>query len=106
MKYVTIVEYAKGIERIQQILLLVFSMAYRFIKVRAMDFGELEGRKFLVIVDMATNYAQGVWIKYKTPKEIVKNLLEKCICSFDAPRKFWVRILKRCEIVNNVFGLK
>ena len=42
-----------------------------FNKVVAMDVGELEGEKILVMIDLATHYCQGGWIKNKIPKEII-----------------------------------
>ena len=43
-----------------------------FNEVVAMDVGELEGEKFLVMIDLATHYCQGGWIRNKTPKEIIQ----------------------------------
>ena len=44
-----------------------------FIEVLAMDVSEL-GEKFLVMIDLATHYCQGGWIKNKTPKQIITAL--------------------------------
>ena len=51
--------------------------AKRFNEIVAMDVGELEGRKFLMFVDMDTCYVKETLIRIKRPKIIVKKLLEK-----------------------------
>src|SRR5215469_7839953 len=62
-------------------------LASKFNEVIAMDLGELERRRFILFVDMATNYIQAAWIKNKTPKEITKSILGKWIGVFGAPKK-------------------
>ena len=42
----------------------------------AVDLGELEGNKFLVIEDVASNFCQAVWVKSKQPSEIVEKIIE------------------------------
>ena len=41
------------------------------------DLGKLEGNGFLVMVDVASNYCQAVWMKSKQPSEIVEKIIEK-----------------------------
>ena len=62
-------------------------LATRFNEVVACDLGELEGRKFLLMIDVATNYAQAVWIQDKKPKHVTEQLIEKWISVFGAPGK-------------------
>jgi hypothetical protein len=60
-------------------------MAKVFNEVVAMDLGELEGRKFLVMVDMATRFCQAAWIPNKKPSVIVQAIVEKWLSVFGAP---------------------
>ena len=53
-----------------------------FNEVVAMDVGELEGEKFLVIVDQAAYYCQGGWIRNKTLCEIIRVFVERCVGIF------------------------
>ena len=43
-----------------------------FNEIVALDIGEIEGKKFLVIVDLATRYCQAYWIRDKKPETIIK----------------------------------
>src|SRR5215469_5837918 len=61
-------------------------MTKRFNEVIALDVGELEGRKFLMMVDMATNYIQAAWLKNKNPITIVEKLFENWMCVFGIPK--------------------
>ena len=53
----------------------------------AVDIGELEGEKFIVIVDLATKYTQAAWVKNKKPQEIVKQIIRKWIVIFGPPKR-------------------
>jgi transposase InsO family protein len=64
-----------------------FPLATSFNEVLAMDLGEIEGKRFIVMVDHATSYIQATWIANKQPKVIVIALLEKWISVFGAPKK-------------------
>ena len=44
-------------------------------EVLTIDLGELNGDRFLVIVDWATRYCQAVWTKLKSPEEIMEILM-------------------------------
>src|ERR1700755_1664326 len=63
------------------------SLAKRFNETVAMDLGELEGNKFLVMLDLGTGYCQASWVKNKEPKEIVGKILERWISIFGAPER-------------------
>ena len=64
-----------------------FSWSRVFNEVLSLDVGELEGRKFLVIVDMATRYCQAYWIADKRPDTIIKTLIDGWFAFFGAPSK-------------------
>ena len=64
-------------------------MASKFNEMIAMDLGEIEGRRFIAMVDMATNYVQAAWLKSKKPEEIVSKLMEKWISIFGASKFFF-----------------
>ena len=53
-----------------------FSIARKFNEVLAMDIGEIEGRKFLVMMDHFSWYTQAIWIGSKKPGEIIKGTIE------------------------------
>ena len=58
-------------------LVVGFSWTKVFNETIAMDLGEIEQKKFLVIVDTAIRYSQAYWIKDKNPEVIIR-----AICSF------------------------
>lgn len=62
-------------------------LAQSFNEVIACDLGELEGKKFLVMVDWATNFCQASWIKDKKSSRILEGLFNSWITIFGAPRK-------------------
>ena len=64
-----------------------FSWSHTFNEVLAMDVGEIEERKFLVMVDMATRYCQAHWIRDKKPETIIKTLVDGWFAIFGAPLK-------------------
>ena len=64
-----------------------FSWGKTFNEVLALDVGELEERKFLVMVDMATRYCQAFWIRDKKPETIIKSLFDGWFAIFGAPSK-------------------
>jgi hypothetical protein len=64
-----------------------FPLAKAFNEVVAMDLGELEGRRFLVLLDLATHFCQAVWIKSKRPMDIVEGLMKRWISIFGPPDK-------------------
>ena len=45
------------------------------------------GEKFLVMVDLATHYYQGSWIRIKTPNQIIKMVIERWVDVFGEPKK-------------------
>ena len=64
-----------------------FSWSKTFNEVVALDVGEIEERKFLVMVDMATRYCQAHWIRDKKPETIIKTLYDGWFAIFGAPVK-------------------
>ena len=64
-----------------------FSWSKNFNEVVALDVGEIEERKFLVMVDMATRYCQAHWIKDKKPETIIRTLYNGWFAIFGAPCK-------------------
>ena len=66
-----------------------FPWGKTFNEVLAMDVGEIEDRKFLVMVDMATRYCQAHWIRDKKPETIMKTLLDGWFAIFGAPVKIF-----------------
>ena len=64
-----------------------FSWGKTFNEVLALDVGEIEERKFLVMVDMATRYCQAQWIKDKKPETIIRTLCDGWFGMFGAPSK-------------------
>ena len=54
-----------------------FSIGRVFNEEIGVDVGELEEEKFMVLTDLATHYCQGSWIQNKTPKEIIKTVIEQ-----------------------------
>ena len=64
-----------------------FSWSNVFNEVLALDVGEIEERKFLVIVDMATRYCQAYWINDKRPETIIRTLIDGWFAFFGAPCK-------------------
>src|ERR1044072_409318 len=63
------------------------SLAKKFNETVAMDLGELESSRFLVMLDLGTGYCQASWVKSKEPKEIVGKILERWISIFGAPER-------------------
>lgn len=68
-----------------KINLIAMPLAYTFNEVLAMDVGEIEEKKFLVMIDMATRYCQATFIRNKNPDEIVKGVLPNKMDIF-----FWI----------------
>ena len=64
-----------------------FSWGKTFNEVLALDVGEIEERKFLVMVDMATRYCQAHWIRDKKPETIIRTLVDGWYAIFGAPLK-------------------
>ena len=64
-----------------------FSWSRTFNEIIAIDVGELQERKFLVIVDLATRYCQAYWIKDKKPETIIRTLSDGWFALFGAPSK-------------------
>ena len=62
-------------------------MAKLFNEVVSMDLGEVDGEKFLIMVDMATKYCQAGWIKDKNSETIIDMFMQKWIGIFGAPKK-------------------
>ena len=63
------------------------SWARKFNQIVAVDLGQLEGKTFLLMVDMASKYCQAGWVESKKPEEIMEVLLEKWIGVFGAPKE-------------------
>src|SRR5215469_2167566 len=63
------------------------NLAENFNEVLAIDLGELEGEKFIVMVDWATRYSQAAWIKSKKPEEMIEKVMEKWVSYFGPPGK-------------------
>ena len=64
-----------------------FSWSHVFNEVVAVDLGEIEGRKFLVMVDMATRYCQARWVVDKTPERVLEGMMDGWIRIFGPPCK-------------------
>ena len=64
-----------------------FSWSKTFNEVVALDVGEIEENKFLVMVDMATRYCQAHWIRDKKPETIIRTLYDGWFAIFGAPSK-------------------
>src|SRR5215469_3866198 len=67
--------------------ILGLNLAENFNEVLAIDLGELEGEKFIVMVDWATRYSQAAWIKSKKPEEMIEKVMEKWVSYFGPPEK-------------------
>ena len=63
-----------------------FLVAERFNEVVAMYVGEFNGKKFLVMVDHATNYVQAEWLCSKKPLVIIETIMSKWISVFRSPK--------------------
>ena len=59
-----------------------------FNDVVAMDMVKLKREIFLVVVDLATHYFQGSWIRNKTPMEILKRVYGKMDWSIQEDLEF------------------
>lgn len=64
-----------------------FKWSKTFNEVLAVDLGEWEGKKFLVMVDLATKYCQARWVKDKKPDTIMEALMYGWFQIFGAPAK-------------------
>ena len=64
-----------------------FSWGKTFNETLAVDLGEIEGKRFLVMVDTMTRYCQAQWVRDKTPGSIIKALTEGWFSIFGAPSK-------------------
>ena len=58
----------------------------KFNEVVAMDLGEFEGRRFLVIVDMGTRYVQACWLRNKKPEEVIQAFVKHWVALFGCPQ--------------------
>lgn len=61
--------------------------AKNFNDVVAVDLGELEGNRFMMMVDLATKYCQAGWVRGKKPEEAMETLMDKWISIFGTPRE-------------------
>jgi hypothetical protein len=57
-----------------------------FNEVVSLDLGEIEGKRFMMMVDLATKYCQACWVRSKKPEDIMEGLMEKWIGIFGAPQ--------------------
>ena len=64
-----------------------FSWSKEFNGTIAMDIGEIEENKCLVIVDLPTRYCQAYWIKDQKPDTIIKTISDGWFVIFGAPSK-------------------
>src|SRR5678815_109983 len=58
--------------------------AQYFNELVSMDMGEIEGKRFLVMVDELTGYVQAAWTEGK-PTEIVGKIIDRWISVFGTP---------------------
>lgn len=58
-----------------------------FNDVLCLDIGEIDGNKFLVMVDWATRYCQSKWVKSKKPKEMFESVLDRWVSIFGPPKR-------------------
>src|SRR5215469_15492313 len=58
-------------ERTPSRLVVGMNVAEKFNEVLCVDIGELDGEKFLVMVDWSTRYSQASWVRNKRPIEII-----------------------------------
>ena len=56
-----------------------------FNEVVSMDIVEIDGKKFLVMVDIYSRYCQAGWIEDKKPETIMQCVMNNWICLFGAP---------------------
>ena len=64
-----------------------FPLAEKFNEVVAIDLGENEDGKFMVMTDWATRYSQAEWVRNKTPGEMIVTLMNKWLAIFGPPSK-------------------
>ena len=64
-----------------------FSWSKVFNDIVAVDLGEMDGSKFLLVVDMATRYCQAYWIRDKRPETIIRALSDGWFSIFGPPSK-------------------
>ena len=62
-----------------------FSLGRTFNETVAIDVGEIQDKKFLVMVDLATRYCQAFWVKDKRPETIIGTLCNGWFAIFGAP---------------------
>ena len=60
--------------------------AQRFNELVAMDLGDIDGKLFLVMIDVATKYCQAIWVNNKKPEEINGKFIIKWVSIFGAPQ--------------------
>src|SRR5215469_3649472 len=61
-------------------------LAEDFNQVISIDLGELDGDRFLVMVDWATRYCQAIWVNSKNLGEMIDGVMVKWINYFGASR--------------------
>ena len=62
-------------------------MAKKFNEVVAMDLGEVEGRKFLMMIDLGTKYCQAEWLKDKRSETVADKFIKVWVRVFGVPNK-------------------
>lgn len=62
-------------------------MANRFNDLLQLDMGEINGERFLVMIDSYTKYTQACWTTSKNSEEIIKHIVHHWISRYGTPRK-------------------
>ena len=57
----------------------------RFNQVISIDLGEYKGKRFMVMVDMATRFCQACWVNSKKPEEIIRKLMKHWVAVVGTP---------------------
>ena len=63
-----------------------FSWSKRFNEAVSMDLGEYGGKRFMVVVDLATRYCQACWVNGKKAEEIIRKFIKHWVALFGTPK--------------------
>ena len=96
MRYVI---HARRVRRTPKRPVVGLQLGKVFNEIVVMDVEELDDEKFLVMINLATNYGQEGWLKNKTAREIITVFVERWLGVFGAPRR--VISDNRLEFQNN-----